>query len=201
MRWEFTSIDDLPGLVWHGLNEACGAAEHPFRTAALGTASQFDAALRTVVLRSADTATRHVSCHTDARAAKVQHLRLNPHVQWLFHDAAARVQLRITALAMMHHRDAIAEAAWGFVPMANRINYCTLHPPGTAILSVDDAFPREWNGRAPTPGELARGFENFAVIVTTVDHIDWLQLCADGKHRRAGFTWTGARFSGVWLTP
>ncbi|MBM3876579.1 MAG: hypothetical protein FJ386_07665 [Verrucomicrobia bacterium] len=201
MHWSFSALDDLPGLVWRALEEAAAAAEHPLRTAAFGTATQFDASMRTVVLRSVDTARRQLACHSDVRTAKVQHLRLNPNVQWLFHDAAARVQLRITALAMTHHVDAIAEAAWKSVPVTNRPNYCSRHPPGTAIAAPELALPAEWRERVPTPDETARGFDNFAVLVTTVEHMDWLQLGADGRHRRAGFTWTGTRFSGVWLAP
>jgi len=154
-----------------------------------------------VVLRAADASKRQLTCHTDARSPKVQHLRLNPHVQWLFHDPEARTQLRVCALAMVHHDDAIARVAWAAVPLASRLTYGTLHPPGTALTSPDEALPRAWKDRPPTPDELEPAFENFAVLVTTVDSFEWLQLRDDGRHRRASFTWTGAHWSGVWLAP
>lgn len=201
MDWNFATLDELPALVWRTLEQACATPEHPLRAAALGTASQFDAALRTIVLRRVDAAKRQLVCFTDARSAKVQHLRLNPQVQWLFHDAVARAQLRVSALAMTHHDDAVTRAEWVGVPHANRMNYCTLHPPGTALQNFTDAWPAAWRDRAPLPEEVEQGFENFAVLVSTVEQIEWLQLSADGRHRRATLNWTGEKFSGVWLVP
>ncbi len=102
---------------------------------------------------------------------------------------------------MAHHGDAIAREAWPGVPFANRLQYCALHPPGTALLSAGDAWPAAWKERAPSPDEAAAGFVNFTVLVTTVDSFEWLQLSDDGRHVRASFTWTGERWSGIWLAP
>ncbi len=201
VNWNFTTLDELPTLVWRALETACNEPDNPLRTAAFGTANQFDAALRTVVLRRVDATLRQLVCYTDARAAKVRHIRLNPQVQWLFHDPRDRVQLRVAALAMVHHGDAIAQAAWRSVPEVNRINYCTINPPGTAIQSPEESLPAAWRGRVPAAEEREHGLEHFAVLVTTVEQIEWLQLCADGRHRRASLNWTGEKFSGVWLVP
>jgi hypothetical protein len=41
---------------------------------------------------------------------------------------------------------------------------------------------------------------NFAVILLTVDRLDWLRL-APGAHRRAGFTWDEDVLRATWLVP
>jgi hypothetical protein len=41
---------------------------------------------------------------------------------------------------------------------------------------------------------------NFAVIVVTVDRIDWVRL-APGADRRCRFDWTGGDLRASWLIP
>jgi hypothetical protein len=108
----------------------------------------------------------------------------------MFYDPVERVQLRIRATAVAHQENAVAEAAWKAKPDLNYLHYLSPLPPGTglpAFLPVQHTLEPEHEA----------AFRNFAVVVTTVEHFDWLRL-EDDDHRRARFEWTGERFEGRW---
>lgn len=200
MDWETKSLDELLTRIWTAFEAGCRELQHPFHAPALATSSDIEPALRTVILRGADPAGRLLVCHTDIRSAKCRELRCCTRAQWLFPDPAARVQIRAGGETMVHSRNALAREAWLKTPLASRANYCTKWAPGVRIGSPGDALPAAWKEHGPTVEEAEAGFANFAVLATTVEHFDWLQLAADGQ-RRAGFAWTGERFAGNWLVP
>ena len=200
MDWPATKLDDLLALTWQALAAGASELQHPFRTPACATASELEPALRLVVLRGVDVTARQLACHTDLRSAKCRELRRNERAQWLFHDPAARVQVRAGGATQIHTGDALARDAWQRTPLASRTNYCTRWAPGARLAGPDDALPAAWRVHGPTVEEAEAGWANFAVLVTTVEHFEWLQLRAEG-HRRAGFTWTGEQYVGHWLVP
>lgn len=200
MDWNNVSLDELPALIWRELERGCAELEHPFRTPVFGTADEWAASLRTVVLRGVDPARRLLICHTDLRSQKVRHLRRNPQAQWLFYDPRQKIQLRASGLCTVHRSDDLARKAWEDTPLASRAHYCAMFPPGEMISSPEAAFAPGWKESSPTVEQAEAGWPNFAVIVTTVDSFDWLQLRYEG-HRRAGFTWTGERLAANWIAP
>ena len=200
MEWTFSNLDELPSLIWQSLERGCKELDHPFRTPVFGTADEWAASLRTVVLRGVDPSRRLLTCHTDFRSQKIRHLWRNPQAQWLFYDARSKIQLRASGLCSLHHGDDVARKAWLNTPLASRANYCSLLPPGEMISNADAAYTPGWKASEPTVQQAEAGWPNFAVIVTTVDSFDWLQLRIEG-HRRAGFTWTGERLVANWIAP
>jgi hypothetical protein len=44
------------------------------------------------------------------------------------------------------------------------------------------------------------GQKNFAVLMATVDRVEWLYLAIEG-HRRARWTWSEGGWQGTWLAP
>jgi hypothetical protein len=109
-------------------------------------------------------------------------------VQWLFYDPAARVQIRLRGRCRIHHRDPLADALWETVPEANRVNYRSPHAPGEPLTDPS----------AESPG--SSGGENFAVLLTTVDEMDWLEL-GTPRHRRMRLRWAGSEWTGQWIQP
>lgn len=198
--WLASNLDTLGGEIWRALEQCTSDVTHPFRAGVFGTRSSNEHALRVMVLRQANRAERALICYSDMRAAKVRHIQLHWHVQWLFFDPRENVQIRCRGCARIHHRDDVARDAWQNVPPANRVNYCSVEPPGTEVPRPDPGWPQEWKERSPGAAELEAGFNHFAVIVTEVESIDWLRVHPSGN-RRAGFYWDGAQFSGVWLIP
>jgi 3-hydroxyisobutyrate dehydrogenase len=200
MNWQTTNLDELLAGIWRALEEAALVLDHPFRSAGFATGLEMEFGARIVILRRVEAVRRTLICYSDVRASKVRHLRRNPEIQWLFHDPAARMQLRASGSALVHHNNEIARGAWKTLPAANRINYASVLAPGNRLGNADEAIPAEWRGHEPSQAELERAFENFAVITTSVDNFDWLLLGQDGN-RRAGFSWAGDRFTGHWLVP
>jgi hypothetical protein len=200
MDWNPTTLDELPGLIWAALARACGDAGDPLRTAALATLGARGPAVRTVILRAIEPASRRLACYTDFRSAKVAEIGRESRLAWLFYDPGAKVQMRAEGIGAIHHRDETARAAWATTPAPNRINYATGSAPGTAISLPSAAWP---GGQRPAMLDVKSSDEaekNFAVIVCTIQRWEWLQLDPAG-HRRAAFDWDGEHFSGTWLVP
>ena len=84
-----------------------------FRTPLLVTrASSGFPAVRTVVLRGFDAATRKLAIHTDRRSDKVSEIAADPRIALCVYDAAAKIQVRVSGHAAVHRDDAVAERAW-----------------------------------------------------------------------------------------
>jgi len=200
IRRTAADLDTLPAELWRELEQAVGEPTHPFRTPVFGTSNLFECALRVVVLRQVDATKRWHVAYSDARAQKVHQLGLCQQAHWLFYDPARRTQLRISAGTMIHVKDGIAAEHWQKLPLASRRNYCANQPPGSDIHAPADAIAPELKSEKVTAKQLEVGYENFAVLVSTVDQIEWLQLSEEG-HQRAVFNWTAVRWSGLWLVP
>lgn len=200
IRRTAADLDTLPAELWRELEQAVGETNNPFRTPVFGTSNLFECALRVVVLRQVDATKRWLVAYSDARAQKVHQLGLCQQAHWLFYDPARRTQLRISAGTMIHVKDGIAAEHWQKLPLASRRNYCANQPPGSDIHAPADAIAPELKSEKVTAKQLEVGYENFAVLVSTVDQIEWLQLSEEG-HQRAVFNWTAVRWSGLWLVP
>ncbi|MAH75427.1 MAG: hypothetical protein CBC62_04210, partial [Opitutia bacterium TMED102] len=161
--------DELQSILngtWQRLSKAVNDSADPWRLPTLGTQGLNGPSARTIVLRSADAANRVVTAQTDIRSTKIPGFRKDPRVAWLFFDPTKQEQVRATGRAVIHHYDDITRRAWPSVPESNQINYATAHSPGTAI--EDPAL-----GQA-TSNDLAKAYENFAVIRCEITAIDWL---------------------------
>jgi pyridoxamine 5'-phosphate oxidase len=98
---------------WALLAQGCADPTHGCHWPVLATvALDGSADARTVVLRAVDAATRVLAVHSDARAGKLAQLRANPQACLVFHDAAARTQLRVSGWVSIHAGDEAAAQAW-----------------------------------------------------------------------------------------
>lgn len=172
---------------------ARGAADRdsPFHTPTLATAGLDGApALRTVVLRGFEPATRSLSIHTDRRSPKFAALAADPRAALHGYDAATRLQLRLAGRATLHLDDAIADAAWAASRKTSRMTYATEWAPGTALPAPPAA-----------PEDALGGRRNFAALVLRVDSLDWLLLDPAG-HCRARFDWAAdGAMAASWVAP
>ncbi len=95
--------------AWAMLARGVANAADPCHTPVLGTSSPHGCNLRTVVLRQTDQNDRVLICHSDLRAGKVQEIRRDPRVSWLFYHPQEKVQLRIAGQARLHTGDDLAD--------------------------------------------------------------------------------------------
>lgn len=147
-------------------------------------------ALRTVILRGFDPATRTLRIHTDRRSAKAAEIAADPRVALHGYDPAARMQLRLAGRASLHHHDAIADDAWATSRETSRMTYATAHSPGTPLPAPP---------AAPTDPQAGRA--HFAALLLRFDSLDWLRLDRAG-HARASFAWApGGAMTTTWIAP
>lgn len=144
--------------------------------------------IRTVVLRGTEPAAHWVRFHTDIRSPKIEEIRHQPRVALLGYDPKLRLQVRMDAIAAIHHKDALARQGWERTPPHSRACYASKKVPGEALKQ--DVVPH-----APPPihdvDDPAYG--HFAVIHCAIELVDVLELDSAG-HRRG----TLIRADGTW---
>ncbi len=177
--------------VWARLLAGKSDVAHPFHTAAVASINELEGVtVRTVVLRKVDVESRLLYFHTDRRSPKFADLLHDPAAGWAFYDPQARLQVRLRTSATLHTKDAIAHEQWVGLPAQTQEMYRSPVAPGE-VLSQMTPPP-------PLPG--VDGRDNFAVIVCSIESIDWLYLHPDG-HRRIRFTWVENEPKAEWLAP
>lgn len=190
MDWNTPHLSVLLSQAWEKLEQALIDTNNPWRWPVLGTINGSRPALRTMVLREVDRDARKIVCYTDIRSDKVQHMLACPHVEWLFYDAPQGLQLRANGSVVVHHNDTVTEAAWKNRPAINHLHYLSPLPPGTSLPAT---LPEP-----PALGETELAFQNFAVVVTTINLFDILMV-AGPRDKRAAFMWDGSAYVPTWL--
>lgn len=197
-------LAEIPGSAWTTLVRATKDRRHAFRTPVLCTTDAEDGTprVRTVVLRQADPGALVLGCHTDRRAPKLDDIRRQPMVAWIFYDAKARVQLRVRALAEVHVEGEEFERAWSRTALMSRRCYLAPHEPGTRSDEPSANLPEDVLRSEPDAQRSEDGRANFALVRTRVLELDWLWL-HHGGHRRAQFRWDaeGGLALSDWLHP
>jgi hypothetical protein len=189
--------------IWKHLELGVADRNHPFHTPVVGTvAEDGTASLRVVVLRRfwRKNPYRGLIFHTHIGAPKVYEIRKNPNICWLFYHPQERFQLRIKGKASIHTDDSLAEEQWRSTKLLSRRCYLG-EPPSKLSEKPTPGFPEDFIDREPTIEESEMGRENFAVIFSTIDSIDCLELHING-HRRSWFFWNDKNeLEMKWLTP
>ncbi len=194
------SLQTLLASIWEALQNGARKRTHPFHTGVLASISNGAPQARTVVLRKVIPETRTLIFHTDRRSQKISELKDNPNISWLFYDSQARVQLRLSGTATLHHSDELADTQWQNTQLLSRRCYLSIAP--LTILSEPRSGLPDWLlKRNPTHEESEAGRENFTVVETQIHSIDWLLLNSSG-HQRAKFIWqaTGEVIAN-WVVP
>lgn len=156
-------------------------------------ATEVDA--RVMVLRDWAPGTRSLRFHTDARAPKAAAIGEGAPVGVLFYDREAKIQLRCRGSGRIEREGEAADKAWA--ASDNFARRCYLgEAPGTPSKEATSGLPPRFEGVEPSEEDLAPARANFAVLLVTIEEIDWFYLSNDG-HRRALFTGEGAQ----WIAP
>lgn len=196
----FADHDEALAQLWERLSAGARDRRSAWHTPVVASSVGDEARARVVVLRGADAAARRLRFHTDARAAKADELRARPRVELLFYDPAANLQLRARGDARVETHGAEPDSAWAATRMFGRRCYLAPQPPGAQVAEPHSGLPAELEAREPTPAESEAGRSNFAVVLVTLDRLEWLHL-AHGGHRRGVLAWTGSEWQGQWLLP
>jgi len=182
-------LEALEDATWMLLEDGVTHSDTPFHTPVLATQNALGPELRTVVLRGVDRANRALRCHTDVRSPKIGQMRQGSAVSWLVYDPARKVQVRINGNAILHHRDAVAEASWRAASARSRVCYAAANGPGDPLA---DPLPER--------KAAADGFDRFVVVRCRVERLETLVLAASG-HRRARWCWHAGQRIATWVAP
>jgi hypothetical protein len=192
----YNDLDASLAHAWAMIGRGVADRRSAFHTPVVATVDETGApSQRVMVLRAADGERRLLRLHTDTRSQKLAHVAEQPRINLLFYDVGAKLQLRVGAHAAVHTGDEVARGAWAASRPQSRLCYEQVVAPGAPIprpmpeLPVDQRF---------TVAD--EGLENFAVLLATVDCIEWLYLAIEG-HRRARWTYGDGGWRGTWLAP
>lgn len=186
------TLTEIEAAIWREIGLAALDNQHEWRTPVLASADGDGADARTVVLREADPEAGTLAIYTDSRAAKVRQLQAQPRCSLVMWSQRLGWQLRLRARVQAHTDGLAVTSRWAALRMSPAAgDYLSALTPGAPL----DAAPGEQLNRAPAePTATQREF--FAVLIATVEAMDWVELHRDG-HRRASFTTTQAQ----WLVP
>jgi len=200
--WEKpVSHGEILKKIWKNLDLGTLEREHPFHTPVFSTvANGCVPNLRIVVLRRFWRKPPCLAFHTHTGSPKIKELQNNPNVYWLFYHPTEKLQVRIKGKARVHTTDDLAEEQWLATEFFSRRCYVGEAPTQTSKKPTS-GLPEDLLDRAPTREESEAGRANFAVVTSTVEQIDCLEMNVRG-HRRSLFVWneTGEPET-RWLTP
>jgi pyridoxamine 5'-phosphate oxidase len=196
----FSSLAAIEADCWQRIAKGSVQLKDDFHQPVTGTLCNAGVNLRTVVLRKVWPDKKQLSFHTDIRSGKMNDLKKNPAITWLFYSLAQRVQIRLGGIAHIHTDTALAIAAWANTKLSSRKTYLLSFAPGTSSNVPTDGISSDLANRDPNAAESEEGRKHFAVVVTDVNWMEWLWLNHKG-HRRALFQYKGTECSSEWLVP
>jgi pyridoxamine 5'-phosphate oxidase len=196
----FSRLAAIEADCWQRIVKGSVNFKDDFHQPVTGTVCSRGINLRTVVLRKVWPDKKQLSFHTDIRSGKLNDLKNNPAISWLFYSHSQRVQIRMGGIAHIHTDSELATTAWANTKLASRKNYLTTMPPGTASLVPTDGISIDFANRDPDAAESEMGRKHFAVVATDVNWMEWLWLNHKG-HRRALFQYNGTDVKSNWLIP
>lgn len=186
--------------VWKNLDLGVIDRNHPFHTPVFGTIEEHAPSLRIVVLRRFWRKPPCLAFHTHAGSPKIEQLKNNPTVYWLFYHPEEKLQVRIKGIAEMHTDDGLAEEQWLATSLFSRRCYIG-EAPTQESGKPTSGLPEDLINRKPTPLESETGRGKFVVVTCKIEEIDCLEMNVRG-HRRSLFSWKeNGELETKWLTP
>ncbi len=178
------------------LAHAATDRRRPMHSPVVATA---DADARVMVLRAFAAETMTLRFHTDVRAPKAAVIGEGAPVGVLFYDREAKLQIRTRGTGRILLQGAEVDAAWA--ESTNFARRCYLGDgPGSEADGPSSGLPPQFEGVEPDEAQLIPARENFALLLVTLEELDWFTLAHSG-HRRARFVREGETWPGRWVTP
>lgn len=185
---------------WQLLQRGAVDKKSPLHTPVIGTSSQMGVQMRTVVLRKTNIDQRQLFFYTDIRSAKIDQLKANSSLNWLFYHPKKNCQIRANGQVIIHHQDNLALEKWQTLPYYGRKTYGTILSPATSIPKANDNLPPIWKEDAIELADTEYAYANFAVVVCDIHQLEWLALQRSG-HQRAQFSFIHSEWEGNWMVP
>ena len=194
------SLTDIEKDCWRRLLNGALKSKDALHNPTVANINIHGVNLRTVVLRKVVTAQKTLTFHTDVRSGKWKELSENDSISWLFYDAGARIQIRLSGKTSLHNDDDIANEAWLHSTANSRKVYTGNIAPTQISEMPTSGLSTNENDKA-TIEKSEAGRENFGLVITKVNWMEWLWLNSEG-HCRASFTYNDEKsIVANWLVP
>ena len=204
INFENSETDDIlfvEALCWKMLADGASNRRSNMHHVVVGTAADELAFLRTVILRKADPASKSLFFHTDIRSAKIGEIRRHGRLSWLAYDPLQRSEIRLSGPTIVHHKNDCSMRQWALTMHHSRRCYLLPQAPGEPLTGPVAEADEKLAAFSYSEAESEAGFEQFCVIETRVDWMQWYYTYHRGN-RRARFRYEEARLKeSVWLTP
>ncbi len=194
------NLNNLLVDIWEMLKEGAEESKSDFHIGAFSTVRNGKPKNRNVVLRRVIREKNILVFHTDNRSGKVDEINSNPNISWLFYSPQKKVQIRLEGKAFIYNTGKLFEEQWNSSALMSRKCYLTKYSPSSIIEHPEIHISDYLQFKNISVTEPQMGKENFAVIETKIDSIDWLYLKSSG-YIRAKFKLNEDRIEGKWLAP
>ena len=183
----YNNLDKIYLKIWDLLKNGLLDRNAPFHIPVFisGSQNKFDG--RIVVLRGIDKKEKKIWFHSDIRSNKIKVLKSNSKAGLLFYDKSEKIQLRIFGSTKISYKNEITEKAWKKTAHMSRQCYLGNDAPGTESFKPTSGLTDNIDNLKYSLEESEIGYQNFCVIETFIDSLEWLYLAAKG-HRRALFS-------------
>ena len=196
----YDDLDQINFKIWQMITDGVVNRHSSFRIPVMINSSENNNNGRIVVLRNANSDQHTIRFHSDIRSPKVNNLKKNSKVFFIFYDKEEKIQLRVSGDAIINYKNNITKTSWEKTAHMSRKCYLAAYAPGTVSEKPTSGVSDKVENLKYTLEESESGYENFCVIETKIDSIEWLYLAAKG-HRRAKFEYSKNSIKKNWLTP
>lgn len=196
------NLQGIESLAWKKLVNGSVKKKNGFRTMCVATVDADNtAAMRVVVNRKVNEASKTIFFHTDNRSRKYNDLIKDKRISLLFYDARQNVQIVVKGHATFHTLDALANKRWKATSPQARLAYMTLEPPNTRSEKPTLGYEEHFAITKPTEEESNTFEKNFTVVACTAYELEFLYLDFYGN-RKATFKYeNGFLVQGHWVVP
>ncbi|MEC8064077.1 MAG: pyridoxamine 5'-phosphate oxidase family protein [Pseudomonadota bacterium] len=189
-------------LIWNNIQDGVKSRHSGFHLMGFHYINDDRPRSTTVVIRNCDSYARSISFHTDYRQNKSRYIEKNPYVCLLFYSKQEKIQIVCNGRAKLHKNDIVTETAWKNMQPISKTCYCQDLIPGQPHNEFSNGFSQERWREKSSPQILESGYENFSVITTTIDQIEWLYLSVEGNKRiQFNYENNDKKWTSNWLIP
>lgn len=178
---------DLFQETWKELEAVAKDPKNPFRVCSLATYEEGEGIKQRMVNFRELTSSRSLLFYSDARSAKINHLRKTPEASVLFYNPIIRLQVFIRGKMQIHTHDELWETHRLKIEGRAINDYNTLYAPGKKIKN---------------PVSVTRTTDlNFALLELQPDVVEYLKLREEPNRLRAIFRRNQDEWEKTYLVP
>tara|TARA_Y100000590_G_C15263010_1_gene842004 strand:+ start:33 stop:647 length:615 start_codon:yes stop_codon:yes gene_type:complete len=196
----YNDLDKIYLKIWNLLDLGLQNRDAPFHIPVFICNNKNISEGRIVVLRGISKKNKKIWFHSDIRSNKVKILKNDPKASLLFYDKSEKIQLRVCGFAKINYKNDTTKNSWKKTAHLSRQCYLGSKPPGSDSSLPTSGLTEDVDNLKYSIEDSEVGYENFCVIETFINSIEWLYLAAKG-HRRAFFDLKNDSVEKKWLIP